>query len=366
MPRVGFETERYLDSQKRAFQGKIDKHPDVSHLIEFGGKPFDDQHAARVLQGYEADCKAEILRSLMPRAKMIMVVNARDVLFPPEGRYQKGRIRGDSQLFYRQEVLRLILRGRELGIRVDETVISITPAVLNESKNQHVLDDLQNALASIGVNSRRFYSIAKYPAVEDDCFNQYADTFEQNGQIASDLNEGVTVFSPGGGSGKFGVLLSEAYFHLKAKAPPFYIKFETFPIFDLDAEHALNLAFTVATADLKNKVISLGENHSTYDKDVENFALLKWLFQRMGFAENLNYMQDPTEIGINRIVDGITDWNIIVESCREEIARRIARHSREATEGIDSVETLTYVQQLAQLFEEKYPSQRKIFSLSNG
>ncbi len=360
----GFETEKYLTAQTLAFRDRIQYHDPSPALVEFGGKPFDDRHAERVLPGYDADCKAEVLKTLMPTTKMVMVINARDVLFPPEGRYKQGRIRGDSQLFYRDEVLRLILRARELNVRVDDVVISVSPTILADTQNKPILDTLQNSLAGIGVNSRRFYSIAAYPQVGEKYFDQYQETFEKNGQLNPDAKQGVTVFSPGGGSGKFGVLLSEAYFLLKQQNPPHYIKFETFPVFDLEADNALNLAFTIATADLKNKVISLGKNHSTYDKDVENFALLKWLFQKMGYGEELQYMQDPTHIGINRITDGVVNWDTVIEACRDEIARRIARYTTELMNGVESHETLSYAQEIAQIFSNKYPSTSKIFFLS--
>jgi uncharacterized protein (UPF0371 family) len=76
--------------------------------LEFGGKPFTDHHAARVMPGYDSECKAEILRETVELAEVVMVVNSLDIFNKPDGRKPQGRIRGDSGLIYDRETIRLI------------------------------------------------------------------------------------------------------------------------------------------------------------------------------------------------------------------------------------------------------------------
>ena len=47
--------------------------------LEFGGKLYDDNHAARVLPGFEPDSKLQMLLQLKEQVEMVIVINANDI-----------------------------------------------------------------------------------------------------------------------------------------------------------------------------------------------------------------------------------------------------------------------------------------------
>ena len=61
--KVGFDNEKYLKIQSEHIKERISKFGDKLYL-EFGGKLFDDYHAARVLPGLKPDSKLKMLLKL--------------------------------------------------------------------------------------------------------------------------------------------------------------------------------------------------------------------------------------------------------------------------------------------------------------
>ena len=55
----GFDNSKYIDLQSQKIRDRISKFGDKLYL-EFGGKLFDDYHAARVLPGFEPNAKVKI------------------------------------------------------------------------------------------------------------------------------------------------------------------------------------------------------------------------------------------------------------------------------------------------------------------
>jgi len=348
-----FDNQKYLDFQILAFKEKLAyNHGPI--FIEFGGKPFDDQHASRVLPGYDPDNKAHILKSINPAVRIVMVVNAKDILHPPLGRTNKGRIRGDSGLRYDLETIRLINRSRELGLQINDVVLSVTPFVLDDSSKTKI-SGFRRLLDEISVTLAINYEYSSYQT--SDFFKDNPSPFSENDSIAKP-NESILIFSPGGGSGKFGVILSEMYKSLARGENPFFIKFETFPVFHLSSNHALNLSFEAATADLGNKVISIGENYSNYDKDIANFKLLQQLFSLFPNIDNpIKEMTTPIDMGINQIEKGILDNYSVISACRQEIIRRINRYQKEIDSGDEKQPTLNKAVQVLEKFNNLYPNQ---------
>ena len=354
-PKQGFNSPKYLESQTEKFYEALTSKPNKPAFLEFGGKPFDDRHAERVMPGYEADCKAEILREVVKLADVVMVVNSLDILSQPDGRKPKGRIRGDSGLIYDRETIRLIEEAHKKQIPIDKVVLAVTPREMT-SGNKRRIDKFREDLHKINVNLLTNFGIEKYPNVE--IFTEGNNPFEKNDPVRVD-DGNLVVISPGGGSGKFGVLLSEMYRSLTSGQTPNYVKFETFPIYQLETTHALNLAFEAATADLDNHVLDVrtkGQKkfRTSYDKDIENFILLKKLFKLFGKNEELSDTKDAVDMGINRIVDGIADMDLVVESCRQEIIARILRYEGEVDQGIEKIETVDIARKVLGKFNEIY------------
>lgn len=347
-----FDNKKYLQAQQEAFEKALTRDSNRSVFLEFGGKPFSDKHAERVLPGYEADAKAEILRETIKLADIVMVVNALDILQRPDGRTLRGRIRGDTQLTYDKETIRMLKDAHARKIPITKVVMAVTPGNLSDG-NLKLIQKFRGELEDIGVRFIVHNKLDGYP----DPSTVNMDSLGENASVRSGSKNLIAV-SPGGGSGKFGVLLSEMYDALRKGEIPEFVKFETFPIFQLDAKHALNLAFEAATADLRNKVIDLekrdGELRTSYDKDIENYALLRKLFIMFGKDENLRHLKDPVDFGVNQVVQGIVNMDQIIEACHAEIIRRIRRYEMEVKNGIEKVTTLEAAIEILGKFETLY------------
>ena len=76
--KLGFDNEKYLQMQSQHILERIGQFDNKLYL-EFGGKLFDDYHAARVLPGFAADSKLQLLLQLADQAEIVMVVSAEDI-----------------------------------------------------------------------------------------------------------------------------------------------------------------------------------------------------------------------------------------------------------------------------------------------
>jgi uncharacterized protein (UPF0371 family) len=336
-----FNSDKYFNAQMDAFRARI--LPDTPNIIEFGGKPFGDYHASRVLPGYEEDIKADIIRCVsdeMGNTCLALVVNARDILRDPDGRRISKRIRGDSQLTYDDEVIRIGRQAHdEFGINVSDVVISVVPSVMS-TENADYLGEYIERLEG------EFSRVTQLPMMQG-----YPNTIP-TGQLSSVLgetnplttDENLIIMSPGGGSGKFGVAAREIAHYLMSGRVPNFIKFETFPVFNLPLSHPLNVAFLAATADLPNQLTMLENGQTNYDKDVENLALLRQLIAE--FPElNTSILEfaHPTDMGVNVIETGITDEWVVADACRAEVKRRLERYKGEQARGVETQQTVERV-----------------------
>ena len=107
MEQRGFDNEKYLRLQSQHIRQRLDAFGGKLYL-EFGGKLFDDNHAARVLPGFEPDSKLQMLLQLKDQVEMVIVINAGDI--------EKNKIRGDLGITYDRDVLRLLDIFKELGL----------------------------------------------------------------------------------------------------------------------------------------------------------------------------------------------------------------------------------------------------------
>ena len=58
--KIGFDNDKYLKTQSKHIMTRIEQFDNKLYL-EFGGKLFDDFHASRVLPGFAADSKLQML-----------------------------------------------------------------------------------------------------------------------------------------------------------------------------------------------------------------------------------------------------------------------------------------------------------------
>ena len=231
MNRVGFDNQRYLDMQSECILKRIDQFGGKLYL-EFGGKLFDDYHAARVLPGFKPDSKVNMLTQLRDQAEIVIAINAADI--------EKNKVRGDLGITYDLDVLRLIDAFRDKGLYVGSVVMT-------RCADQPAAIKFQERLEALGVRVYRHYPIQGYPSDIDRILSP--EGYGRNQYIETSRSL-VVVTAPGPGSGKMATCLSQLYHeHLRGRKAG-YAKFETFPIWNLPLKHPVNLAYEAATADL--------------------------------------------------------------------------------------------------------------------
>jgi uncharacterized protein (UPF0371 family) len=101
----GFDNNKYVELQSEKILERIKLFGGKLYL-EFGGKLFDDHHAARVLPGFLPDSKLKMLLRLKNEAEVVIVISADAI--------EKNKKRGDLGITYDLDTLRLIDAFRDL------------------------------------------------------------------------------------------------------------------------------------------------------------------------------------------------------------------------------------------------------------
>ena len=307
MKPIGFDNDLYLSMQSEHIRRRIEQFGGKLYL-EFGGKLFDDYHAARVLPGFKPDSKLQMLLQLRSEAEIIIVINAGDI--------EKNKVRGDLGITYDLDVLRLIDLFRGVGLYVGSVV-------LTRYAGQSAAVAFEKKLESLGLKVYRHFPIEGYPTnvekiVSDEGYgkNDYIETSRRL----------VVVTAPGPGSGKMAVCLSQLYHENKRGVKAGYAKFETFPIWNLPIRHAVNMAYEAATADLNDMNMidpfhleAYGTTTVNYNRDVEIFPVLQATFHKIYGASPY---KSPTDMGVNMVGNCIVDDAAVTAAARQEIIRR--------------------------------------------
>ena len=115
MNQIGFDSQKYILLQSARIRERIESFGGKLYL-EFGGKLFDDYHAARVLPGFAPDNKIRMLMELKDQAEIVIAINANDI--------EKNKVRGDLGITYDDDCLRLMDSFRALGLYVGSVVVT--------------------------------------------------------------------------------------------------------------------------------------------------------------------------------------------------------------------------------------------------
>ena len=302
-----FDNDLYLKTQSACIRDRLAKFGGKLYL-EFGGKLYDDNHASRVLPGFQPDSKLRMLLQLKDKVEMVIAINAADI--------EKNKIRGDLGITYDRDVIRLIDIFRGLGLYVSSVV-------LTRFNDQAIAKAFQARLETMGIKVYRHYAIEGYPSnishiVSDNGYgkNEYIET----------TRELVVVTAPGPGSGKLATCMSQLYHEHKRGIRAGYAKFETFPIWNLPLNHPVNLAYEAATADLNDvnmidpfHLEAYGKTTVNYNRDVEAFPVLVAMFERiLGVCP----YKSPTDMGVNMVGNCIVNDEAACDASRQEILRR--------------------------------------------
>ena len=307
MQRIGFDNDKYLSLQTERILKRVEQFGGKLYL-EFGGKLFDDYHAARVLPGFQPDSKMRMLLKLRDQAELVVAISADDI--------EKSKRRGDLGITYDMDVMRLIDAFREFGLYVGSVVMT-------RFRGQHNAEVFQHKLEAMGVRVYRHYPIDDYPSnipliVSDEGFgkNDYIETTRPI----------VVITAPGPGSGKMATCLSQLYHEHRRGIQAGYAKYETFPIWNLPLKHPVNLAYEAATVDLDDvnmidpfHLEAYGETTVNYNRDIEIFPVLEAMFRKI--YGHCPY-KSPTDMGVNMAGFAIVNDEVCREASRQEIIRR--------------------------------------------
>ena len=305
--RIGFDNDRYIELQAARIQERIDQFGGKLYL-EFGGKLFDDYHASRVLPGFEPDVKFRMLESLSSEVEVIIAINANHI--------ERNKARGDLGITYDEDVLRLVDLFRAKGF-------AVAAVVLTQYAGQGAADVFRRRLDTLGIPCKLHYPIEGYPHDVDLIVSE--DGYGRN-EFVETTRPLVVVTAPGPGSGKLATCLSQIYHEHRRGTKAGYAKFETFPVWNLQLNHPVNVAYEAATADLDDANIidpfhleAHGKTTVNYNRDVEAYPVVHALMERI-LGESP--YQSPTDMGVNMVGFAISSDEACREASKMEIVRR--------------------------------------------
>ncbi len=320
-----FDNELYLKLQSENINKRIKKFHNKLYL-EFGGKIFDDLHAARVLPGFDPNIKIKLLQKLKDKAEIIICISSNDI--------EKNKIRADLGLSYDNEVLRLVDNMRELGLYISAFVITLY-------KGQPSATKFGKKLERRGEKVYFHHYTKGYPNDVDTIVSD--EGYGANPYIKT-TKPLVIVTAPGPSSGKLATCLSQLYHEHKNGIKAGYAKFETFPVWNLPLKHPVNIAYEAATADLYD-VNQIDQYHFNaygklavnYNRDIAVFPVLQNILTKI---TKKDIYKSPTDMGVNMIASAITDDKLAKISAKKEIIRRYYRAECDYKRGQANYETL--------------------------
>ena len=317
---VGFDSDKYLKLQSQKILERIALFENKLYL-EFGGKLFDDYHAARVLPGYKPDIKVQLLKTLKDKAEIVIAINASDI--------DSSKSIGDTGIAYDDDVLRLIDEFRKRRLFVGSVVIS-------QYLGQPAADKFKYYLEGRGITVYVMHYIpgSDYPS---NIQLILSDKGYGNNDFIKTTRPLVVITAPGPGSGKMAACMSQLYHEHKRGVKAGYAKFETFPIWNRPLKHMINLAYEAATADLNDvnmidpfHLEAYGESAVNYNRDIEVFPILNAMFTRI-WGESP--YRSPTDMGVNMTGFCIAD-DICTEASKQELIRRFFYTQLDFARGI--------------------------------
>lgn len=315
---LGFNNTKYVKIQSAKIKERISIFDKL--YLEIGGKLFDDTHATRVLPGFKSDSKIKMFLELKNDLEIIFCINAKDI--------EKNKTRNEYGITYDIEIIRLINKALSLGFSINSVVITLY-------QKQISVDKFIKKLNRQGIKTYIHTFTKGYP-------NDVETIVSKEGYGANEYIKTtkplVLVNAPGPGSGKLATCLSQLYHEHTRGINAGYAKFETFPVWNLDLKHPVNMAYEAATADLKD-VNMIDSFHLkaynkiavNYNRDLELFPVLQKILLKI---TNNNIYNSPTDMGVNMIGFCINNNKVIEESAKKEIVRRYYNEQVNYKKGI--------------------------------
>jgi uncharacterized protein (UPF0371 family) len=255
--------------------------------------------------------------------EIVHCISAKDI----EGR----KIRRDFGLTYDDQIVKDINDLHEMGLDVSAVVIS-------RFSNELTARRFRQKLVNMGIPVFVHYELPNYVK---DLEMVLSDRGYGRQDYVDTERKIVVVTAPGPGSGKFSFCMTQLYNDRKRGIMSGFSKFETFPVWNLSLDHPVNVAYEAATADIGDcnvldpfHKVAYGLDAVNYNRDVENFAVMKQIIERMIEEDDpMAGVKSPTDMSVSMVKEGIVDDEVVREASRQEIVRRYFRYRREFVEG---------------------------------
>ena len=343
MKQADFNSTLYLKKQTEKILERVAKFERL--YLEFGGKLCYDLHAARVLPGYVPTTKIKLLKKLGD-IEIIYCISTKDIV--------KGRVRRDFGLTYDNQTLKDIEDIQDFGLKVNAVIIT-------RYSGEKPAKIFKKKLENYGMNVYIHDEVEGYP----NDIEKVLAGYEKQPYVKTDKKL-IIVTGVGGNSGKMAFCLSQIYHERKKNIKTGFAKFETFPIWNLELKHPINVAYEAATADLLDVNMvdpfhkkAYGITAINYNRDIENFDILINLMAKITGEKAPFGYKSPTDMGVNMAKTGIVDDKLCREAAKQEIIRRHFRYHREKIEGIETQETLDRMDEIMKEVKVK-PEDRKV------
>ena len=329
--KIGFDNAAYMQKQAQRIRERVDSFGGKLYL-EFGGKLFDDFHAARVLPGFDVNGKVKLLWELREQSEIIFCISAAAI--------EKNKIRADIGITYDMDVLRLIdsLRKRDLYI---------SSILITQYSGQPAADSFRKKLEMRGERVYVHRLTKGYPSDVDVIVSE--EGYGANPYIET-RRPIVVVTAPGPGSGKLATCLSQLYHENQRGVRAGYAKYETFPVWSLPLQHPVNVAYEAATADLRDvnmidpfHLQAYNEMTVNYNRDIEAFPVVRTILQRI---TGKDLYKSPTDMGVNMIGSCIIDDAVCRDAACQEIIRRWYKARCAYKQGEGDLEACTRIEML--------------------
>jgi len=323
-----FNEKKYILEESLAIKKRVSNFDRV--YLEFGGHLINDYHASRVLPGYKKHTKLNLLKSFRNDLEIIYCIYSKHL-------NQKHTEYNSSEDF--EDLVSSELRTLEKnGFKINSVVITRF-----DKSHKDTLDFVKK----LRKQKRKVYlttPIKGYP-------NNLKIIFGKNGFMKEPYiktsKKIVIVTGPVANSGKMGVCLSQVFLDSKENIHSGYAKLETFPIWNLPLNDPINLAYEAATADVGDYNMvdpfykkAYGKIAINYNRDIENFSILLRILNKLPAKNYMHNYKSPTDMGINKIKDGIIDLDKVHSAAIKEIKRRSQKYLRRYKQGIETKETI--------------------------
>ncbi|MDL2253798.1 DUF1846 domain-containing protein [Ruminococcaceae bacterium OttesenSCG-928-I18] len=326
--KIGFNNETYITEQSKRIRERVDRFDKL--YLEFGGKLFDDYHAARVLPGFDVNGKVKLLGELRDQAEIVLCISA--------GAIEQNKVRADIGITYDMDVMRLIDNLRKIGLYIGSVLIT-------QYSGQPSAQTFRQKLEMRGERVYIHTLTEGYPSDVDTIVSERGYGANPFIETSRPL---VVVTAPGPGSGKLATCLSQLYHEQKNGIKAGYAKYESFPVWDLPLQHPVNVAYEAATADLKDvnmidpfHLEAYGKTAVNYNRDVEVFPVVRAILRRIT-GEDI--YKSPTDMGVNMIGRCITNDEVVQEAARQEIIRRWFTARVDYAKGMGDLESVKRIE----------------------